>query len=263
MMALVENTVVESVMTITLCDEERRNALSVQLCSELLDAIDEAEDNDNVRVVVVTNRGTVFCAGANLAERSKVEEPVGERRVEFSELFRRISASPKPFVGRLNGHCVAGGVGLAAVMDISVAVDFAKFGFTEVRVGVAPAIISVVCLPKMRLGDARSAFLRGERFSAAEAVAMGLINKSVTSDELDHEIEAIVNDLLAGEPHAIAASKLLTNVVPTMSSDDAFVWAAALSQSFFATDEALEGMTAFLEKRPASWVRTVSKDTTS
>ncbi|HVB51890.1 MAG TPA: enoyl-CoA hydratase-related protein [Acidimicrobiales bacterium] len=262
-MTLVESTVVESVMTITLCDEERRNALSAQLCSELLDAIDEAEGNDHVRVVVVTNRGTVFCAGANLAERSKVEEPAGERRVEFSELFRRISASPKPFVGRLNGHCVAGGVGLAAVMDISVAVDSAKFGFTEVRVGVAPAIISVVCLPKMRLGDAKSAFLRGQRFSAADAAAMGLITKSVASGELDHEIEAVVNDLLAGEPHAIAASKQLTNFVPTMSSEDAFVWTAALSQSFFATDEAIEGMTAFLEKRPASWVRKVSNDPTS
>jgi methylglutaconyl-CoA hydratase len=257
-MTLIESTEREGVMTITLADEERRNALSAQLCVELVDAIDAAEANDDVRVVIVTNRGSVFCAGADLAERSSGNAPTGSRHVEFSEIFQRILNSPKPFVGRLNGHCVAGGVGLAAAMDISVAIESATFGFSEVRVGVAPSVISVVCLPKMRLGDAKAAFFRGNRFSASDAVAMGLINYSATTSELDHVINDVVNDLLAGEPHAIAAAKQLTNVVPSMSRDDAFVWAAALSQRLFSTDEAKEGMTAFLEKRPASWVTNVS-----
>jgi methylglutaconyl-CoA hydratase len=260
-MGVVETEIVNSVMTITLGDEERRNALSHQLLSELMDAIGAGENDPRVRVVVVTNRGTTFCAGANLAERSS-EHPSGTsvRSVELADLFRRIRLSPKPFVGRINGHCVAGGVGLAAVMDISIAIDSAKFGFSEVRVGVAPAIISVVCLPKMRLADAQSAFLRGDRFSATEAARIGLINKAVVPGELDHEIEAVVNDLLAGEPHALAMAKQLTLSVPAMSEEEAFAWTAQLSAQLFSSKEAREGMTAFLEKRPASWVEKILRD---
>jgi methylglutaconyl-CoA hydratase len=257
---LVETTIVENVMTITLDDQERRNALSVQLLRELMAAIDEAESNTDVRVVVVTNRGSTFCAGANLAERSTPGDTKSEDLVEMSEIFLRIRHSPKPFVGRLAGHCVAGGVGLAAVMDVSVAIDSAKFGFTEVRIGVVPAIISVVCLPKMRLADAQSAFLRGNRFAAGDAARMGLINKAVPSEEIDDEISAIVNDLLAGEPHALAVAKQLTTSVASMSEDEAFAWTAQLSAELFHSDEAREGMNAYLEKRPASWVRRLSTD---
>jgi enoyl-CoA hydratase/carnithine racemase len=255
-MGLVDVEIANSVMTLTLADEERRNALSRQLLTELVDAIDLAERDPDVRVVVLTNRGGVFCAGANLAERSS-QAPPGEttRTIELSELFQRISQSPLPFVGRILGHCVAGGVGLAAVLDVSVALDTALFGFTEVRVGVAPAMISVVCLPKMRLGDARSAFLRGNRFPAGEAVRMGLINQAVAGDEIDNEIASVVNDLLAGEPNAIAAAKSLTRKVPSMPIDEAFAWTTKLSAALFASDEAREGMTAFLEKRKASWVQ--------
>lgn len=254
-MALIETEVQDGVMTITLSDEPRRNALSRQLLSEFVDAIDLAEDASGVRVVVVTNRGSVFCAGADLSERSSGASSGAEGRlVELSELFMRIRRSPLPFVGRINGHCVAGGVGLSAVMDISVALDTAMFGFTEVRVGVAPAMISVVCLPKMRLADASAAFLRGNRFSASEAARMGLINLVANDEGIDADVLEIVNDLLAGEPHAIAAAKQLTVTVPLLEINEAFAWTTKLSQRLFASDEAREGMTAFLEKRPASWV---------
>ncbi len=254
-MSLVETDVLESVMTITLSDEERRNALSVEMITALMSAIDDAERDPNVRVVVLTNKGSVFCAGANLSERSaSTRGPF-----QLSELLRRISVSPKPFVGRVAGHCVAGGVGLAAVTDVSVALEGATFGFSEVRVGVAPAIISVVCLQKMRRGDARSAFLRGNRFSAAEAARLGLINAAVAPENLEVEVEAIVSDLLAGEPNALAATKLLTSSVPSLSQEEAFAWTAELSAALFASDEAKEGMRAFLEKRPASWVRSAPK----
>ncbi|MCU1364254.1 MAG: Enoyl-CoA hydratase/isomerase [Acidimicrobiaceae bacterium] len=242
-------------MTITLSDEERRNALSDEMITALMSAIDVAEGDSTVRVVILTNKGSVFCAGANLSERSR-STPTG-RTFQLDELLRRISLSPKPFVGRLAGHCVAGGVGLAAVTDVSVAIESATFGFSEVRVGVAPAIISVVCLPKMRRGDAQSAFLRGTRFSAREAANLGLINQAVPPESLDHEVESIVNDLLAGEPNALAAVKLLTSSVPTMSEEEAFAWTAELSATLFASNEAKEGMRAFLEKRPASWVQSV------
>ena len=254
-MAVVHSVLRNGVMTITLADEERRNALSAQLTSELVAALDIADNEPDVRVVVVTNSGTVFCAGANLAERSSTDGSSGN--IDPRTLFGRFRHSPKPYVGRIAGHCVAGGMGLAAALDISVAVDHAKFGFTEVRVGVAPAMISVICLPKMRPADAKAAFLRGHRFSAAEAVRMGLINAAVPVDALDSEIDLIVNDLLAGEPHAIAAAKQLIEVVPTMTEDDAFAWTAELSATLFASDGAREGMTAYLQKRPASWVKSV------
>ncbi len=176
-MALVETSLVEGVKTVTLADVDNRNALSARLTVELVDALDAADADPEVRVVVLTNRGRVFCAGADLSERSSDDAP--SRVVSPLELFGRFRNSPKPYVGRIAGHCVAGGMGLAAAMDISVATDEAKFGFTEVRIGVAPAMISVICLPKMRPADANEVFLRGSRFPAARAVELGLINRAV------------------------------------------------------------------------------------
>ena len=246
------------VLTVTLADEANRNALSARLVGELSETLDAADADPKVRVVVLTNRGRVFCAGADLSERSAGsgpgddDRPAAVRRPE--DLFGRFARSPKPYVGRIAGHCVAGGMGLAAAMDISIAADDATFGFTEVRVGVAPAVISVVCLPKLRPADARAAFLRGTRFSAAEAVRIGLINAAVPADRLDDEVAAAVDDLLAGGPGALATSKRLLAQVPGMPVDEAFSWTGALSAELFAGDEARAGMRAYLEMRPAPWV---------
>ena len=259
-MALVETALARGVLTITLADEARRNALSRQLLVELMAALDQVDQDPEVRVCIVTNRGSVFCAGANLSEQSDDTNIDRTPSVTLSELFQRIEHSPKVFVGRIGGHCVAGGVGLAAVMDISIALDSATFGFTEVRVGVAPAMISVVCLPKMRLGDARSAFLRGNRFAAETAVQLGLINQAVSADRLDGAVNEVINDLLAGEPNALAVTKQLLNHVPKMGTDDAFAWTTRLSTQLFSSSEAREGMTAFLEKRPASWVKALDDE---
>jgi methylglutaconyl-CoA hydratase len=246
------------VLTVTLADEANRNALSAGLVGELSEALDAADADPKVRVVVLTNRGRVFCAGADLSERSAGtpggddDRPAAVRRPE--DLFGRFARSPKPYVGRIAGHCVAGGMGLAAAMDISIAAEDARFGFTEVRVGVAPAVISVVCLPKLRPADARAAFLRGTRFPAADAARMGLINAAVPADRLDGEVAAAVDDLLAGGPGALAASKRLLAEVPGMPVDEAFSWTGALSAELFAGDEARAGMLAYLEKRPAPWL---------
>jgi methylglutaconyl-CoA hydratase len=250
------------VLTVTLADEANRNALSTRLVGELSDGLDAADADPEVRVVVVTNRGRVFCAGADLSERSSGtpgggddDRPAAVRRP--ADLFGRFARSPKPYVGRIAGHCVAGGMGLAAAMDISIAADDAKFGFTEVRVGVAPAVISVVGVSALRPADARAAFLRGTRFTAAEAARMGLINAAVPADRLDDEVSAAVDDLLAGGPGALAASKRLLAQVPGMDVDEAFAWTGALSAELFAGDEARAGMRAYLEKRPAPWVAPV------
>ncbi len=252
-MGFIETSFDDGVFTVTLADDARRNALSTELVGELVDALDAAEADHGVRVIVLTNTGTTFCAGANLAQRSTTSAPVAVRSPQ--ELFGRVRRSAKPYVGRIAGHCVAGGVGLAAAMDISIAADDAKFGFTEVRVGVAPAVISVVCLPKLRSADARAAFLRGNRFPAAEAARIGLINAAVPRDDLDAEVDAVIGDLLAGHPDAIAASKQLLDRVPTMDVDAAFAWTSELSAELFTSDAAQEGMAAFLDKRPAAWVR--------
>jgi methylglutaconyl-CoA hydratase len=252
-MAVVETELSGGVLTVTLADEANRNALGARLVGELVDTLDDADADPAVRVVVLTNRGRVFCAGADLSERASDDVRVAAPSPQA--LFGRFARSPKPYVGRIAGHCVAGGMGLAAAMDISIAAEDAKFGFTEVRVGVAPAVISVVCLPKLRPADARAAFLRGSRFTAAEAARMGLVNAAVPADRLDDEVDAVVTDLLAGGPGAIAAAKRLLAEVPGSPVDEAFRWTGELSAQLFATDEAREGMRAFLEKRPAAWTR--------
>ena len=252
-MAAVETDLANGVLTVTLADEDNRNALSSRLTTELTEALDDADADPEVRVVVLTNRGRVCCAGADLSERSSGGSGSSSKPVDPTRLFGRFRESPKPYVGRIAGHCVAGGMGLAAAMDISIAIEEAKFGFTEVRGGVAPAIISVVCLPKIHPADAREAFLRGNRFLAPEAARMGLINAAVPVEELDAAVDAAVADLKAGGPEAIAAAKQLMARVPGMPIDEAFQWTGELSASLFRGEEAAEGMRAYLDKRPPSW----------
>lgn len=251
---VVRSETVDGVCTVTLDDPERKNALSAQLTAELMDALDAAEADDTVRVIVLTNTGNTFCAGANLSERSGRTADAPVRQVDPAEMFARFGRSAKPFVGKINGHCVAGGMGLAAAMDYSVVLDTAKMGFTEVRIGVAPAMISVLCLPKMRASDARAAFLRGNRFLAPEAQRMGIINEAVAADEIDAAVDAVVADLVKGSPAALAATKQLLATVPNLTTDEAFGWTAPLSAELFQGDDAKEGMAAFLEKRPAAWI---------
>ncbi|QGG94075.1 enoyl-CoA hydratase/isomerase family protein [Actinomarinicola tropica] len=257
-MAVVRSETRDGVCTVTLCDEQHRNALGRQLITEMIQAFEAAEADDDVRVIVLTNEGSAFCAGANLSERSSgsgSDEPAPAAVSSPTHLFGRFARSPKPYVGRIAGHCVAGGMGLAAAMDISIAHEEAKFGFTEVRIGVAPAVISVVCLPKLRTADARATFLRGNRFSGKEAAEMGLINAAVPPERLDAEVDAVVDDLLAASPAGLAAAKELLARVPQLPTDEAFAWTSEMSARLFTTDEAREGMTAFLEKRTPSFSR--------
>lgn len=242
------------VLTITLDDPERRNALSRGLTRELLDAFRQADADDSVRVVIVTNSGRVFCAGADLSERASGADDEGPG-IDPTELFGHISASPKIFVGRIDGHCVAGGMGLAAAMDLSVVADDRTFGFTEVRVGVAPAMISVLCLPLMRHTDAAEAFLRGTKFDGRRAADLGLVTRAVPADELDETIDEMVSDLLLGAPGALAVTKQLLRRVPEMSATEAFRWTAEVSRERFRSPEAAEGVSAFLEHRSPSWAR--------
>src|SRR5262249_38284314 len=148
----------------------------------------------------LTNTGPAFSAGADLSSnRDSAEEP----RYDLAGLVASIQDSGKPIIGRIAGHCLGGGVGLAAACDISIADAEVKFGFTEVRVGVAPAIISVVCLPKMRRADALELFLTGERINAERAREVGLITGCVESGGLDAAVAECVSKVLAGGPSAL------------------------------------------------------------
>jgi methylglutaconyl-CoA hydratase len=251
-------TVERGVMTATLADVENRNALGAALVQCLRDALAAANADPAIRALVMTNEGNTFCAGANLKEasaasgRARSSKGTGGGLVE---LLEEIQASPTPVVGRIAGHVMGGGNGLAAALDVSIAADDVKFGFTEVRLGLAPAIISVVCLPKMRRAEAMEAFLRGHRFSAARAAELGLINRAVPAAALDATVAEVLDDLRKGGPLALGFCKRLVHEVPTMSQKEAFAWAASLSADLFASPEAAEGMGAFLGRRPPRWAQ--------
>lgn len=241
------------ITTVTLADVENKNALGFALVEGLRGAIGFANADPTVRAVVVTNEGNTFCAGANLKERSADEEKTSDSN-GFERLLVEIMESPTPVIAKIAGHVVGGGLGLAAAMDIAVAADDTMFGFTEVRLGVAPAMISVVCLPKMRRGEAMEAFLRGNRFPAARAAELGLISRAVPRDDLDSEVDAVIADVVRGGPRALAAAKALIRDVPSMPLPEAFRYTSKLSGDLFASTEAAAGMKAFLNREDAPWV---------
>lgn len=243
----------DGVTTVTLADVDNKNALGFALVEGLRGAISFANADPAVRAIVVTNEGNTFCAGANLKERSADTEKTSDSN-GFERLMIEIMESPTPVIARIAGHVVGGGLGLAASMDIAIAADDTKFGFTEVRLGVAPAMISVVCLPKMRRGEAMEAFLRGNRFPAGQAADLGLISRAVPRDQLDAEVDAVVADVVRGGPNALSAAKALIRDVPAMPLDEAFRYTAKLSGDLFASDEAAAGMKAFLNREDAPWV---------
>jgi methylglutaconyl-CoA hydratase len=256
----VRYAVVDAVATLTMDQPHNRNALTPALMAGLAQGLETALADEAVGVIVLTNSGPAFCAGADLSGASPAGpagaaggKRRGARRDGLADLLAAIQDSAKPVVARIAGHCVAGGIGLAAACDISIADDAARFGFTEVRIGVAPAIISVVCLPKLRRADALELFLSGERINAARAAEVGLITRAVPAAGLDAEVVAVVAKLLAGGPSALAAAKRLVYTIPGMDREAAFTRTTEVSQALFASAEAAEGMAAFREKRLPSW----------
>jgi methylglutaconyl-CoA hydratase len=238
------------VATLTLNEPESKNALNARIINGIGDGLAAAAADDAVRVVVLTHEGTTFCAGADLKGGGPAEEP----RFSFPDVLAGIQDSPKPVVAVLRGHCMGGGVGLAAAADLSVASTEVTFGFTEVRIGVAPAMISVVCLPKLSKAHAAELFLTGRKIPAARAAEVGLINRAVPPAELDDAVASLLGELVQGGPGALAASKALLATVPGMTRAAAFAHTEEVSASLFRSPEAAEGIAAFRERRPAAWV---------
>ncbi|HKJ24649.1 MAG TPA: enoyl-CoA hydratase-related protein [Myxococcota bacterium] len=252
-MALVRHELADGILTVTLADLESRNSLGAPVVNGIHDALARANADPAIRVVLITNDGTTFCAGANLKQQSGAERGAMPK-VGLPELLAEIQRSPTPVVGKIRGHVMGGGNGLAAALDVAIAADDVKFGFTEVRLGLAPAIISVVCLPKMRHGEALEAFLRGNRFPASRAAELGLISRAVPADELDAAVGELIDDLRLGGPLALAEAKRLVYEVPAREQADAFAWAAELSARLFRSEEGAAGMKAFLKREKPPWV---------
>lgn len=240
------------VATLTMDQLHNRNALTAALLNGLADGLGSALEDPAVRVVVLTHTGPAFCAGADISAGGRGSAAVAPR-AGLADVLVAIQDSPKPVVARIAGHCTGGGVGLAAACDLSIASEDARLAFTEVRLGLAPAIISVVCLPKLRRGDALELFLSGERIPAARAADLGLITRAVPAVDLDGALDELVTKLLAGGPGGLAASKRLVYDVPGLQRAEAYQRTMDLSAALFASDEGAEGMAAFREKRAPRW----------
>jgi len=232
-----------------------RNALSTRLLGGLSRQLQVAMDDPAVRVVVLTGRGSVFCAGADLKNRgSGVADGASDNA--FVEILKRIREGPKPVICAVNGHAFGGGIGLIAAADIAIAVSGAEFAFREVRLGVIPAIISVVVLPKLGEHQAMRLFLTGERFSAADALDYGLLHRVVEERDLESAVQAEIDAIARGGPNAVSAAKQLVREIPRLAPDEAYLRAARNIAELFASPEAAEGLAAFAQKREPSWVET-------
>lgn len=250
---LVHLAVTAGVATITLDSPANRNALSAQLRRELLAQLGAAIADDSARVIVLSHTGRVFCSGMDLKEtRGAGANQQGIN--EVPAILETIWTSPKPVVARVGGAARAGGVGLVAASDIAVAVDTATFAFTEVRLGLVPAVISVTVLPRLLPRAAHELFLTAEVFDARRAASIGLINSAVPADGLDETVDRYVAALTLGAPAALAGTKEMLRAERPASMSEDFARMQELSASYFAGPDGQEGMRAFAEKRSPSWV---------
>ena len=238
------------IATVTLDSPDNRNALSAQLRRELLAHLETALAAPEVRVVLLRHTGRVFCSGMDLKE-ARGGSPAGQGVHEFPALLEALWSSPKPVVVEVAGPARAGGVGIVAACDIAVASTAATFAFSEVRIGVVPAVISVAVLPRVERRAAHELMLTGEVFDAQRAERIGLVNRTVAPEVLQEEVARFTGMLLAGGPRALAATKrlLVDDIGPALQERQ-----AGASAVHFASDEGQEGIRAFAEKRPPAWV---------
>ncbi|MFI7501428.1 enoyl-CoA hydratase family protein [Streptomyces sp. NPDC049687] len=243
-MTLIDRTRARGVETLSLDAVDTRNALSSALLGELADALTDCAEDTDVRAVLLTHTGGTFCAGADLRDPPAPDALTG--------LLRQIVELPKPVVARVTGHVRAGGLGLLAACDITAASTESTFAFTEVRIGLAPAVISLPLLPRTDPRALSRYYLTGERFHAPEAARIGLL--TAAGDDVDAVLAPVLDGLRRSAPQGLAETKrlLTAGVLETFDRDGADL--TALSARLFASPQAREGMTAFLERRDPAWV---------
>ena len=257
---MLETEVTGAVAAIVLNRPEVHNAFNGELVSRITTAFEELGNRTDVRVIVLRANGKSFCAGADLNWMRQSTGQSFEQDLsvagEISRMLRTIAACPKPVIARVHGAALAGGSGLVAAVDIALAVSSALFGFTEVRIGVVPAVVSPFVLSRIGPGYAREFFLTGERFSAETAQRIGLLNHVVQDVEaLDKAIDFKIEQILTAAPGAIAATKTLIAEVSRLEPDHAADYAAKALARARSSDEGQAGMKAFLEGRKPPWAR--------
>jgi enoyl-CoA hydratase/methylglutaconyl-CoA hydratase len=247
MTELVHYALADGVATITLDSPHNRNALSRQLVTELFDRLDQAEADGDARVVLIRSADRVFCSGADMAEAAEGGMEDGARALVA--LQRRIVGHPLPVVTRLAGPVRAGGLGIVAASDIVICSDDVTFAFTEVRLALTPAVISLTVLPRLTQRAAADTFLTGRSFGADEAAAMGLVTRAVAADALDDEVAKVCADLGEGAPQGLRETKALLGAELVAEIDARAEEMAALSARLFGSPEAREAMLAFLDRK--------------
>src|SRR5215475_9962257 len=235
---------------------EVRNAFNAEMIGELTAWAAEFSRQSDARVVVMSGAGKVFCAGADaawMAATAAFSEAENLRDAGgASAMFRALDELPVPLIGRIHGAAIGGGAGLTAVCDIAIADEDAVFGFTEVKLGIVPAVISPFVLPKIGRSAARELFVSGARFPAARAYKIDLVHAVVAAADVDEMIERYLAEILASGPEAIAAAKTLIRDVCASRDDPTAITAEALARRR-ASAEGQEGLQAFLEKRKPRW----------
>lgn len=246
------------VATLTLNRPELHNAFNDELIAELTKCLTDLENNKNVRLLILTGEGKSFCAGADLNWMKRMKDYSHEENVadsqKLAELFTVLNNFSRPTIGKINGSALGGGAGLVACCDYVVAVESAIIAFTEVRLGLLPAVISPFVIAKIGESHARATFLSGAKINMSRAFVMGLVHAVTTTELLDAEIEKTVGEfLLAGPQAAVTAKKLVSTVVRFDSIEDARDYTCKMISKARVSEEGQEGMSALLEKRKASW----------
>jgi methylglutaconyl-CoA hydratase len=254
----------EGIAHVTLARPEARNAFDAETIERLHDVFARITAADDVRAVVLAGEGKVFCGGADIKWMRESLELSFDANVadaeRMSDMFRTIDNCPKPVIGQIHGAALGGGAGLAAVCDIAIAADDTVFGFTEVKLGIIPAVISPFVLAKIGASHARALFLTGERFDARRAKHIGLVHEVVPAVELGAAVEHCLEELFTAGPAAVRAAKLLIRRVIDNDYDDSrAITARAIAQQRIGT-EGQEGLRAFLERRQASFVKDLERE---
>jgi methylglutaconyl-CoA hydratase len=250
--------VADGIARVTLARPEVRNAFNAGVIEQLHEIFTRITAADDVRAVVLAGEGKVFCGGADInwmraSLDLKFDANVGDAE-RMSDMFRAIDNCPKPVVGRIHGAALGGGAGLAAVCDIAIAADDAIFGFTEVKLGIIPAVISPFAIAKIGTSHARALFLTGERFDANLAREIGLVHEVVPADDLDAAVDRRLAELRTAGPGAVAAAKLLIRrVLDNTYADSRAITTQAIARQRV-SPEGQEGLRAFLERRPAKFL---------
>jgi methylglutaconyl-CoA hydratase len=254
----------EGIARVTLARPEVRNAFNAETIEELHGVFTRITAADDVRAVVLAGEGKVFCGGADINWMRESLELSFDANVadaeRMSDMFRAIDNCPKPVIGQIHGAALGGGAGLAAVCDIAIAADDAIFGFTEVKLGIIPAVISPFVLAKIGASHARALFLTGERFDARRAKHIGLVHEVVPAVEIGAAVVHCLEELFTAGPAAVRAAKMLIRRVVDNDYDDSrAITAHAIAQQ--RTDpEGQEGLRAFLERRQASFVKDLERE---